>query len=235
MKNNQNNKNNQDKKINIKTIWKFLRSEKGKRYSFVIFYVFFFAFLFILMSLPNTSTNNKQNNQVESSLPFKITNLEQSNYTFNYVKKIDNNSTIYLGKRNDNQISLILDDNIYIYNYQNSTLKPSVDNESDIIYQFLDIYELKRIIKNSTYISKTEFPDGNINYNYEIDNNTLANILNMEVLDNSNLINKIIVNTNKTGVLDITFDLLNLMNNTSNVTNSYLEYKTIITYGDNNE
>ena len=57
----------------------------------------------------------------------------------------------------------------------------------------------------------------------------------MEVLDNSNLINKIIVNTNKTGVLDITFDLLNLMNNTSNVTNSYLEYKTIITYGDNNE
>ena len=57
----------------------------------------------------------------------------------------------------------------------------------------------------------------------------------MEVLDNSNLINKIIVNTNKIGVLDITFDLLNLMNNTSNVTNSYLEYKIIITYGDNNE
>lgn len=235
MKNNQNNKNNQDKKINIKTIWKFLRSEKGKRYSFVIFYIFFFAFLFILMSLPSTSTNNKQNNQVESSLPFKITNLEQSNYTFNYVKRIDNNSTIYLGKKINNQISLTLDDNIYIYNYQNSTLKPSVDNESDIIYQFLDIYELKRIIKNSTYISKTEFPDGNINYNYEIDNNTLANILNMEVLDNSNLINNIVVNTNKNGVLDITFDLLNLMNNTSNVTNSYLEYKIIITYGDNNE
>ena len=235
MKNNQNNKNNQDKKINIKTIWKFLRSEKGKRYSFVIFYIFFFAFLFILMNLPSTSTNNKQNNQVESSLPFKITNLEQSNYTFNYVKRIDNNSTIYLGKKINNQISLTLDDNTYIYNYQNSTLKPSVDNESDIIYQFLDIYELKRIIKNSTYISKTEFPDGNINYNYEIDNNTLANILNMEVLDNSNLINNIVVNTNKTGVLDITFDLLNLMNNTSNVTNSYLEYKIIITYGDNNE
>ena len=235
MKNNQNNKNNQDKKINIKTIWKFLRSEKGKRYSFVIFYIFFFAFLFILMNLPSTSTNNKQNNQVESSLPFKITNLEQSNYTFNYVKRIDNNSTIYLGKKINNQISLTLDDNIYIYNYQNSTLKPSVDNESDIIYQFLDIYELKRIIKNSTYISKTEFPDGNINYNYEIDNNTLANILNMEVLDNSNLINNIVVNTNKNGVLDITFDLLNLINNTSNVTNSYLEYKIIITYGDNNE
>lgn len=228
-------KNKQDKKINIKTIWKFLRSEKGKRYSFVIFYIFFFAFLFILMNLPNTSTNNKQNNQVESSLPFKITNLEQSNYTFNYVKRIDNNSTIYLGKKINNQISLTLDDNAYIYNYQNSTLKPSVDNESDIIYQFLDIYELKRIIKNSTYISKTEFPDGNINYNYEIDNNTLANILNMEVLDNSNLINNIVVNTNKIGVLDITFDLLNLMNNTSNVTNSYLEYKIIITYGDNNE
>ena len=50
-----------------------------------------------------------------------------------------------------------------------------------------------------------------------------------------NLINKIIVNTNKTGVLDITFDLLNLINNTSNVTNSYFEYKIIITYGDNNE
>ena len=42
MKNNQNNKNNQDKKINIKTIWKFLRSEKGKRYSFVIFYIFYY-------------------------------------------------------------------------------------------------------------------------------------------------------------------------------------------------
>ena len=47
--------------------------------------------------------------------------------------------------------------------------------------------------------------------------------------------NNIVVNTNKTGVLDITFDLLNLINNTSNVTNSYLEYKIIITYGDNNE
>ena len=59
------------------------------------------------MSLPSTSTNNKQNNQVESSLPFKITNLEQSNYTFNYVKRIDNNSTIYLGKKINNQISLM--------------------------------------------------------------------------------------------------------------------------------
>ena len=77
MKNN--NKNNNE--ITIKTIWKWLRSKKGKRYSFVIFYIFFFIFLYIFMNVDlKTDTNKKEETPKEdtsalTSLPFVTSNL----------------------------------------------------------------------------------------------------------------------------------------------------------------
>ena len=76
---------NENGKITIKSIWKWLRSEKGKRYSFLIFYLFFFIFVFIFISLPsNITTNNNENsnsgnnsNIQGESFPFSVKNLEE--------------------------------------------------------------------------------------------------------------------------------------------------------------
>ena len=185
---------NENGKITIKSIWKWLRSESGKRWSFVIFYLFFFIFIFILLSLPgSTTTNNKSNdNTNESSLPFKTINLENSTYNFNYAREINEETTVYLGSRKNNDITLTKDDETITYTYLNGVLKPSNIDDTDIFYQLLDVYELKRIFKTSKYISKMELiEDNSLVYNYEITNQKLAELLNVEVFANQEFINQI--------------------------------------------
>lgn len=227
---------NENGKITIKSIWKWLRSESGKRWSFVVFYLFFFAFIFILLSLPGSSTTNKNDKTNESSLPFKISNLENNTYNFNYTKIEDEKTLIYLGKKENNEITLTNDDEVITYTYLNGSLKPSNTDDTDIFYQLLDVYELKRIFKTSKYISKMELiSDSSIIYNYEITNQELAEILNIEVFTNQELVNHIEISYKNQSVDSITFDLLNLVNNSNTNNNSYNSYKIIITYGDSNE
>ena len=227
---------NENGKITIKSIWKWLRSESGKRWSFVIFYLFFFIFIFILLSLPGSITDKSNNNTNESSLPFKTINLESSTYNFNYAKEINEETTVYLGRKENNNITLTKDDETITYTYLNGVLKPSNTDDTDIFYQLLDVYELKRIFKTSKYISKMELiEDNSLVYNYEITNQKLAELLNIEIFANQELINQIKVVFKNNNVDNITFDLLNLINNSNTINATYNSYKIIITYGEKNE
>lgn len=189
MKNN--NKNNNE--ITIKTIWKWLRSKKGKRYSFVIFYIFFFIFLYIFMNVDlKTDTNKKEETPKEdtsalTSLPFVTSNLENSNYSFTYNITCPS-KTIYNVKKEDKIYTFSIDNKNYKYELINGEL---TTNEEKINYiDFSNIYFLKQVIKNSKYISETKLAESEeYIYTYEINNNTLINYLDeeLDVLETSEI------------------------------------------------
>lgn len=223
-------------KITVKSIWKWLRSDKGKKYSFVIFYLFFFIFLFVIVSFPNNteSDNNNQTIKEETSLLFKTSNIEEDNISFNYLVKINDDTTNYLVNKDNNDIKVEYNDEIYSYYYEYGILKPASDTDFDIFYQLLDVYEVKRIIKSSKFISKTEYNDGTFIYNYEIDNETLSSYLNTLVLDSS-LNNNIKVTVKDDKVFSISFDFTNLINNSNLLTAEVSLYEINLNYGDIDE
>lgn len=223
-----NTKKKKENNINIKEIWKLFRSEKGKRYSFIIFYFFFFIFLFIFL---NTNSVITKENKEELSLPFSTKLLENNNYDFNYIINSNSNELLYKGIKINNTISLIDDTGTYLFNYKNGKYICSKDN--NILHtELLDIYDIKRIIKNSKLISETKLTnEDKYIYNYEITNKEYSNITNIDnYLD---LKNEIIVKTNSKKELEsISLDLINYE---KQINNNLDSFKIIIEYGDLNE
>ena len=231
-----NKKNQKKEEINIKTIWKAFRSEKGKRYSFIIFYFFFFIFLFIFINTntkttPNTSTDlNKQ--LEESSLPFITKNLENTDYKFKYIVISNNNELDYLGTKTNNKIYINDDTGEYEYSYQNGKLV-SLNNHKMIHAELFDIYTIKRIIKSGKLVSETKLNETDeIIYNYTIRNIDLSDIT-LQNINNLDSLNEIKVKTNKNRQIEnIEFNLLNY----EKELNSELTiFKIILEIGDNIE
>ena len=226
-------KNNKKKfDIDFKTIWKWLRSENGKRYSFIIFYIFFFIFLFIFLTVDMKPIINNEIKE-ENSLPFSTKNLENNDYEFSYIIN-SNDVEEYKGKKQNNQISLMDDRGVFAFIYQDGKLIRNDNLEYDIPYSSLiDIYEIKRIIKNSKLISETKLNETNeIIYNYVIKNSSLESILN-DNIDNLDLENEIVIKTNsKHEIYEINFNFLNYVKSKNNELSNY---KIIIKYGDINE
>ena len=225
------NKSNKKNDLNLKTLWKLFRSDKGKTYSFFIFYIIFFIFLFIFISGTNYK-DNKVDNNVESSLPFKTINIENNNYQFKYIVNTNYNTIDYLGERDKNIINIKGDEGEYTYYYQNGVLIN--DNHEKIIHdKLLDIFEVKRIIKNSKLISETKLNENNnYIYNYKIKSNDLNSILLSDSLFDD-LENDIIVLTNQNKeIIKIEFDLLNYEKKLNSELNMF---KITIDYGENDE
>jgi len=207
------------KDINIKTIWKALRSDKGKKYSFVIFYVFFFIFLFIFMSINNVSDSN-QTKEI-SSLPFSVKELENSNYNFTYQINQNNSIVLYNGFKGNGMINLSDSNNNYTFTYTSGELSTTTNNNNIKYYKLLDIYTIKQIIKNSKLISETKINEtGDLIYNYSVSNSYLNTIFLNNVSNNLN--NNIIVKTNNLKVVyEIDFDLVNYEKNINSDTHLF--------------
>jgi hypothetical protein len=158
---------NKKEKVNIKTIWKIFRSEKGKKYSFIIFYIFFFIFLFIMLSFPNNNTSLKNETTSNDSLPYKTKNLEDKSYKFTYIIKHDLDLAEYSGEKDNSSIVLKDDRGVYNFIYQNGNLI-NLENYNIPYQKLLDIFEIKKFVKNSKLISETKMTDDNLYiYNFK--------------------------------------------------------------------
>lgn len=229
---------NKKDEITIKSIWKWLRSKKGKRYSFFIFYIFFFIFVFIFISLPSNMTidnNNNDNNLPEETLPYSTKNLEENDYKFTYVINNNNSQADYVGEKENNNIVLRDDRGEYIYTYQNGELKFNSNETSPALIKFLDIYEIKKIIKNSKLVSETKLiTDNNYLYTYIIKTSDLLELYEEENEAMGELNNSVSIKTNsQKQILEIKLDVLGYMKTLEEETID--KYEIIITYEENNE
>lgn len=190
-------------------IIQFFKSKKGKTISFFVFYFFFFSFLFIyidsqdlLKKIPNR--NDESIGEFKESLNYyETSNLENSDYL--YKIKIQNNDELQVleGSRYNKE-------SIINYKY----------------YKLVDLNELKRIIKNSKYISKTLYNENSYKVNYEISNNDLYRLFDIDL--ESNEINNIVLTVNENNdLINIELDFSNYI---KSINNDIFLYKVLIEY-----
>lgn len=174
-----------ENEITIKTIWKWFRSEKGKRYSFVLFYLFFFLFLFLFLNV-DLKTDRKEEEPVEetsreSSLPFETSNLEKTNYSFRYTVTCPTKQE-YQGEKKDKVYTFLNSEESITYELLNGELKGF---ENKVPYaDFSNVYFLRQILKNGKLISETKLTETEeYIYTYKMKNNILSNYLKDEDLN----------------------------------------------------
>lgn len=225
---------NEKGEITVKSIWKWLRSDKGKRYSFFLFYIFFFIIIFIFLSYRDDTQVN-ENKEENLSLPFSTTLFDKSEYDFVYTINYNENSVDYLGKKNGTSIILRDDRGAYNYIYQDGNLIYQ-GIENPLVYQeFLDSYELKRIIKNAELVSETKLKQTNeYIYTYTIKTEELFELFNKDFIIQDNLDNEIIVKTDSNNqISEITLDILNyVISINETIEEEILTYEIVINYGE---
>ena len=196
------------KKI-IKKIFKREKKEdtpevkRKKTIMFFGFYLVFFLFLFIWMKSYGSNPRNEEIKE-DTEITYKTDMIENNNYTYVFEIEEDNNTYSYKGIRDDE-------------NYEVSEYKYKF---------FLDIYNIKKLIKNSKYLYKTD-NNNEISYKYEIDSKTLSNML-QDGKTVENGINNIIVYVDSTNnAYKIELDFSNYMKSIE----EYQRYHLILYYG----
>jgi len=175
----------------------FLGTPQGKPALFFGFYFIFFLVLIILVRTNSSSNNSVINTDSSVDLPFSLTKIENGNYHFSYSFNIDSNVYLYEGDKSDykelfsfNNIKYYRSDSIFLSNVDNKWIK--VDNPY-ILSDFIDINNISSILKNSTYVSKTDYDSGMVVYDYRVSTPTLVKILNNDYIDLDDAVNEIIV------------------------------------------
>ena len=177
----------------------FYQSKRGRAILFFGFYLIFFLVLTIAFkNASNMDNKNKVNNTnkeseiKENASLYSMKNLLDNNFNYNIEVVDDDKIETFTGTKN----------NVDYNNFDNK--------------YFFDIYNLNQLIKKSKFIKTEE----NVYY-YEIENDTLNSILNVE---KENGINKINVYASNSQVAKITLDLSEFMEKENyRITISYSE------------
>ena len=180
-------------------------SQEEKRKKMIIFfgfYLFFFIFLFIWMK--QNRVDNVINDNEETVITYKMDNIENNNYSYVYEIEENDNTYIFKGIRNEE-------------NYEVSEYKYKV---------FLDIYNIKKLIKNSKYLYKVD-NNSEISYKYEIDNKKIASMMQLDETIEEGINNIVVYVDGSDNVYKIELDFSNYMKSV----NEYDMYHLTLYYG----
>lgn len=191
----------------IKKIINYFKTKKGKSISFFGFYLIFFIFLAIYINANNlpskTYEENKKEEVSNNQSYYETINLEKSNYLYKITIQENDELEILNGTKEQKE-------SIVNYKY----------------YKLIDLNEIKRIIKNAKYLSKSIYSANTYKVNYEIKTKTLMDLFENENNDES--LNNIVLTVNENN------DLINIEMELSNYMHSFNQdielYKVLIEY-----
>lgn len=182
----------------IKEIYK---EPKGRAFLFFGFYIVFFAIVFLFINLTDsTLTYGDDYEKSYSSYTFNLDNIFSNNYTFKYEVNLDNYNYSYVGARKDEFESIKYNNLDYYRNGSTFLVKKDtwVNINSPYVYsEYFDTLNIKKILENSYYVSKTMFEDGTNAFNFVISSNTLNNILYGLNTDFEEIPNEVVIYTDK--------------------------------------
>ena len=204
-----------------------------KRTVFFGFYTVFFLVLVILLrtGYKNNNLEKKDNKKTGYNYDYKLDLILNQNYHFVYKENSNGVETIYEGDLLDNVSSFVKSGTVSLQYYQQNDDVYVKDNnlltwakvENPIIFnKFTNAEKLNTIIRKSKYISMTDYIDSEMKeFNYEISNNSLRNIFDIEEIEEDKLINKITVTIMENGkIKSIMLDLSNYYGyNNTNISN----------------
>lgn len=161
-------------KVDLKKIIIDLYKEpKGKAILFFGFYLLFFIVLSIMAHTGDGTKNNEYYNLNNNSNYISVDLIENGNYKFLYTIEIDNSIFKYEGSKNK-QVELFAFNNgeqffskdREFYKNVNGTW---VEAENPYLYEeFLLIESISNIISDATYVSKTEYENGDKVYHLQL-------------------------------------------------------------------
>lgn len=210
-----------------------------KQVFFFGFYIVFFVFIVILLRSSFTTANSKVTRSNSGyGTSFKLKELENENYHFNYKITKNKEVTIYDGNKNK-EMQEFIKSGAPSTNYYSKEGKYYIRNINTLLYEespnpmefekLLTLNNLKKFFIHGSYTARTEYiNDSGEDYIYEISTSTmLRNIDNIEV-DVAGESNKVTVKLDKNGVLsEIEMNLTDYFHYFDQSIN---EYKLVISY-----
>ena len=186
----------------IKLINDLKKTSKGRAILFFGGYFIFFLVLIIVVRISGTN-NISSSDDYEKGTPFqfKVNNIVNNNYAFNYKVNLDGVVYNYVGEKYNNTEQFTLNDKSYYCEGDKCFINNSglwVKCDSPYIYSyFFDILNIKNIFEKATYVSKTEYDSGKTSYNFLISSNTLNSMIDNMFTDIEEEPNEIVINTDE--------------------------------------
>lgn len=194
----------------IKLLKDLNNTPRGKAVLFFGFYAIFFIALFIFMAIGRSKNYNSNNiNYNTSKISFASL---KGDFEYSYKFYIDEDISIYNGKRKNND-EIFIFNNLEYYNADGTFYQKSNGNyvtvDNPYIYrEFMDIDIIKNLIDVSSFFSKTEYENGDIMYNYKITTSTIIKELENLNTDIDDIPNEISVYMSKDrNIKNIKFNL----------------------------
>lgn len=202
----------------IKTIKEISENPRGKALLFFGFYIVFFAIVFLLIHFSDSTLSYGDDYEKSySSSSVNLNNIFSNNYSFKYEVVLDNKTYTYLGAKKDEVESIKYNNSDYYRNGNKFLIKGNtwVETTNPYVYgEYFDTLNIKKILENSYYVSKTEFENGIMSFNYAVSSNTLNSLLYGMNTDYDEIPNEIIISTDENrNVNKISFNLNSLCKN----------------------
>ncbi len=190
-----------EKKSLKKGIVRLWKNPRGKSSLFFLFYLAFFL-LIIIGIRSNFKSNHSSNiNSLQNNITtnYKLDGIYKGNYYFTRIETLNGIATQFEGKSNDQKSEVVGLKNGILSHYfmyggivieqKEGTYKVSSD---PYLYGKFGMYRyIDSILEKATLISKTDYPDGNSHYQYEISTTTLVKLfdnIDIDLEDPSNRI-----------------------------------------------
>lgn len=168
-----------------------MKSKRGRGIFFLSFYAIFFALVILFYSNLEPLDDNKTNLKNEN----KEQEIINNSTDYYETKKLESSNYLYKIEINDNNEVIKLEGN--------------ANNQEDIInyrYHYLiELFELKRIVKNAKFLSK-DLVDDYYLVNYEIKTSSLSKLFDIEnEIDTINTISLKVDSSNNLVGFDLDF------------------------------
>lgn len=216
--------NQENKKFDIGSI---ASNSRVKAIFMLIFYGLILVMLLIFLNNPtdNNIKCNIKNESSDSSIDGIITSkiegfipIKTNNFNYKYSFNIDGLTYTYSGKKYSfkDKFNLVIDDLIkeyYIYDEISLLNNNGVYMLTSKPYMYIDFFDtelIEKILLNLNYSIDLDV--------YYISNNKLAKLINKEGLEDSNLVNPVIVSRDSSN--NINKIVINLLNYVKTITNS---------------
>lgn len=187
----------------LRTVKELRKTERGKAILFLGIYFIFFFFLFIFINFGGKNRTFPDDYEATTSDTYLVDRILNGNYFFDYTIYIDGVSVIYKGKKNRDKELFTFNGNNYYYDgdsyFINSNDQWILTTDPYIFKDFIDFERLGEVIVDATYISKTEFDNGETLFNYQVSSNSLIKRLENIDTDISEVPNTVVFISSKEG------------------------------------
>ena len=163
------------------TVKELRKTERGKAILFLGIYFIFFVLLFLIINLGVENTTLPEDYELSTTDKYLVDRILKENYFFNYTIYVDGTTAIYNGQKNGDMELFAFNGINYYYNgdsyFVNSNDQWTLTTDPYIFKDFIDFERLGEVIVDATYISKTEFDNGETLFNYQVSSNSLIKVI----------------------------------------------------------